>query len=170
MAAKKIYTCRWCNEKNICPSEQVEGVDYVETFPGSHYYYHKKCYDKKISMEEDLHASADDKTWFIVLADYLTKDLKAKVNFPKTKTLWNSYIKNGKTAKGIYFAIKYFYDVKKYPVAQDKYGTSIGIVPYIYDESCAYWQALEIQQKGILDMGYLDRGNGMGNHSIKLHQ
>jgi hypothetical protein len=51
------------------------------------------------------------------------------------------------TAKGIYFAIKYFYDVKKNDASKSENG--IGIIPHIYEDSCEYWQERERREAGI---------------------
>ena len=35
------------------------------------------------------------------------------IDYKKTKSQWKNFLKQNKTAKGIYFAIRYFYDVLK---------------------------------------------------------
>jgi hypothetical protein len=56
-------------------------------------------------------------------------------------------LKQNKTAKGIYFAIRYFYDVQKGD--KDKCLGGIGIVSSIYDDSRAYWYDREEKDHGI---------------------
>ena len=61
--------------------------------------------------------------------------------------LMSSFLKQNKTAKGIYFAIRYFYDVQKGD--KDKSLGGIGIVSSIYDDSRAYWYNREERESGI---------------------
>ena len=52
------------------------------------------------------------------------------------------------TNKGILFALKYFYEVKHGDWEKGHGG--IGIIPFIYSDSCAYWDAQERKTKGII--------------------
>ena len=62
---------------------------------------------------------------------------------------WESYLKKNMTAKGIYFSLRYYYDIQKAPRNKAKGG--IGIVPYVYDEGCSYWVERERREKGICE-------------------
>ena len=79
--------------------------------------------------------------------DYLAKDIKIGPNFTKVKSQWDNFIKKGQTPKGIYFCIRYFYEVKKGDPKKSDGG--IGIIPYIYQEGAAYWMNKEIIDRGI---------------------
>ena len=61
---------------------------------------------------------------------------------------WENYLKNKMTAKGIYFALKYHYEIKKGDVTKSENG--IGIVPHIYEDSRSYWQEREHREQGIV--------------------
>ena len=111
-------------------------------------YYHKKCYDEYQNSKCDIHATKNDDFWFTALWDFLNKDLRYSFNFVKVKNQWTSFMKNKMTAKGMYFAVKYFYEIKKGDVAKSENG--IGIIPHIYSESCEYWQEREARDKGIV--------------------
>ena len=52
------------------------------------------------------------------------------------------------TAKGMYFALKYFYEIKKNDVTKSENG--IGIIPHIYEDSSSYWQEREHREQGIV--------------------
>jgi hypothetical protein len=52
------------------------------------------------------------------------------------------------TNKGILFALKYFYEVKHGDWGKGHGG--IGIVPFIYNDACAYWAARERQSAGTI--------------------
>lgn len=147
MTKGKIYECRICGKRDIDPSTQIEGVDYVNKSNKIIYLVHKSCYDRNEKIKNDPTAIAENNEWFALLKDYLAKDLKVQINYPKLDSQWKSFLKKGLTAKGIYFAIKYFYDIKKNPI-DDTNG--IGIVPYIYEESKKYWYDLEARRPGII--------------------
>jgi hypothetical protein len=55
---------------------------------------------------------------------------------------------NQMTNKGILFALKYFYEVKHGDWEKGHGG--IGIIPFVYTDSCAYWSALERKTEGII--------------------
>jgi hypothetical protein len=145
--AKAMVQCRICKEKfNRLDLNIIEGIDYVK--PSERMYYHKKCYDEYQNSRLDVHANMTDELWFNAAWDFLRKDLKYSFNFVKVRKQWESFIKNKMTAKGIYFALKYFYEIKKSDVSKSENG--IGIIPHIYEDSRTYWQEREHREKGIV--------------------
>jgi hypothetical protein len=52
------------------------------------------------------------------------------------------------TVKGIFFALKYFYEIKGGDWNKGHGG--IGIVPFIYNEACTYWYNREKKTKGVV--------------------
>lgn len=144
MSKKGIVHCRICKldiDRNI----EIEDVDWV--MPSKNWFYHKKCYDDWAIKKNDVHSKADEELWFSALWDYLTKDMKIGLDYTKVKSQWDNFIKKGKTPKGMYFSIRYFYEVKNGDPAKSENG--IGIVPYIYQEGCKYWVDKEAKDKGI---------------------
>jgi hypothetical protein len=89
----------------------------------------------------------DDEVWFKAMWDFLTKDLKYSFNFVKVQKQWSAFLKNKMTAKGMYFAIKYFYEIRKGDASKSENG--IGIIPHIYEESGHYWMEREGRDSGI---------------------
>ena len=147
MARTIMVQCRICKEKfNRGDPNVVEGVDYVK--PSKNMYYHKKCYDEYISSRRDVHANLADESWFDACWDLLRKDLKYDFNFFKVRKQWESYLKNKMTAKGIYFALKYHYEIRHGDVTKSENG--IGIIPHIYEDSRFYWQERERRERGIV--------------------
>ena len=145
--AKAMVQCRICKERfNRLDPNIVEGIDYVK--PSDRMYYHKRCYDEYQNSRLDVHANMTDELWFTAAWDFLRKDLKYGFNFVKVRKQWESFIKNKMTAKGIYFALKYFYEIKKGDVLKSENG--IGIIPHIYEDSCFYWQERERREVGII--------------------
>jgi hypothetical protein len=51
------------------------------------------------------------------------------------------------TAKGIYFTLRYFYEIEKGDVSKSENG--IGIVPHIYERGTCYWGERNQRDKGI---------------------
>ena len=147
MAKTILVKCRICKEQfNRLDPNLIEGVDFVK--PSERMYYHKKCYDEYQNSKLDVHANMTDELWFKAAWDFLRKDLKYDFNFIKVRKQWESFIKNKLTAKGMYFALKYFYEIKKSDVTKSENG--IGIIPHIYEDSCTYWQEREHREKGIV--------------------
>lgn len=144
--AKAMVQCRICKEKfNRLDPALIEGVDFVK--PSERMYYHKKCYDEYQASKLDVHSSMTDELWFTAIWDFLRKDLKYDFNFVKVRKQWENYVKNKMTAKGIYFSLKYHYEIKKGDVTKSENG--IGIIPHIYQDSCAYWRDREFRDAGI---------------------
>ena len=56
--------------------------------------------------------------------------------------------KYGYTYKGMFFSVKYFFEIKKN--SWDKANGAIGIVPYVYKEATDYWVEREAKESGIL--------------------
>ena len=147
MARTIMVQCRICKERfNRGDPNLVEGVDYVK--PSKNMYYHKKCYDEYLDTRLDVHANMADEGWFNAAWDLLRRDLKYAFNFIKVRKQWESFLKNKMTAKGMYFALKYFYEIKKNDVTKSENG--IGIIPHIYEDSCSYWQEREHREQGIV--------------------
>lgn len=143
-----IVKCRVCHK----PIDVDIEKDWVR--PVERMYYHKNCYDdfakKKGAIKEgDLHIEADNDLWLSAVYDYLTRDVKMKVNWVKMKKQWDNLLKKGMTAKGIYFTLRYFYEIAKGDPEKAEQG--IGIVGFIYDEGTEYWGNRNIRDRGICD-------------------
>lgn len=87
--------------------------------------------------------------WFEATWEFLTKEIKVPVDFHKVRSQWNNFLQKKMTAKGMYFALRYFYEIKKNDVTKSENG--IGIIPHIYQESCTYWQDREAHDAGICE-------------------
>ena len=147
MAKTILVKCRICKQQfNRLDPNLIEGVDYVK--PSERMYYHKKCYDEYQNSKLDVHADMTDELWFKAAWDFLRRDLKYDFNFVKVRRQWESFLKNKMTAKGMYFALKYFYEIKKNDVAKSENG--IGIIPHIYEDSRDYWTERERRDRGIV--------------------
>ena len=51
------------------------------------------------------------------------------------------------TAKGIYFTLRYFYEIEKGDASKSENG--IGIVPHVYERGTCYWGERNMRDKGI---------------------
>ena len=142
MAKRGLVHCR------ICKKAIDRNVETDWTCPSVNYFYHTDCYDKWVARKEDVTASATEEEWLEALKYYLAHVIKAPIDYKKMMSQWRNYLKQKKTAKGIYFAIRYFYDVQKGNAKNSQGG--IGIVSSIYEESCAYWYEREAEEEGLI--------------------
>ena len=121
------------------------------TLIGQKSYYHKSCYDAWVTNRNSASANLDDNFWYETVIDYLYRDIQMSMNFSKIESQWKNFTKPEKkmTPKGIYFALKYYYEVLKGD--KDKAQGGIGIVANIYSESAKYWIDLENRKSGTLE-------------------
>lgn len=137
-----IVHCRVCNGE-IDRNTTEEGKDWIMRSKG--WFYHKDCYDGWVAEKDNLHASKNNEEWLDYTWEFLTKEMLMEIDYPKFQKQWDSYLKKNMTAKGIYFSLRYYYDIQKAPRNKAKGG--IGIVPYVYDEGCGYWVEREKEKK-----------------------
>lgn len=136
--------CRLCKVRF-----DTEKEDFV--LVGKKSYYHKKCYEDWLHGRNNVKTRGDEDFWYESVVDYLYRDVHMSVNFSKLKNQWENFIKPERkmTPKGIYFAVRYYYDVIH--GNKEKALGGIGIVPNVYKESAQYWTDLEIKKTGTLD-------------------
>lgn len=126
--------CRVCGE--LIDKEKDDWI-----MPSKNWYYHTKCY------ESWKHSTpATDEEYVDYIYDYIARDLKVSYDYHMCEAQREKFTKDKMTNKGIFFALKYFYDIKHNN--WDKSHGGIGIVPYIYTESCSYWANREKKSKG----------------------
>jgi len=138
--AEYICECVLCHVRNIKRSEMVEEVDYIRK--GTKY-YHMKCYR---DWKESTPAADEEYKAFIY--DFLSRDLKVSYDYHMIEAQLKKFTKENKSMKGIFFTLKYFYEIKKND--WDKGHGGIGIVPFVYIEACNYWVARERESNGIV--------------------
>ena len=109
MAKLQIVHCRCC-KGNIDRNTEKEGVDWIQT--SKTWFYHKKCYEDWVYNKDNLHATKEDSEWMQYAYNYLTKDIKIPINYCKFKSQWENFTKSNMTSKGIYFSLRYFYDIQ----------------------------------------------------------
>lgn len=145
--AKHIVMCRVCKMKFDLNDPTIE----VEN-PSTNFYYHKSCYNNWKKAGNDLNAEMSDDGWHDTAKDYLFKELRMSVDWVKFESQWKTFLRPSMspkmTAKGMYFALKYYYDVQHGNI--EKAAGGIGIIPHIYEESCRYWVREEMRHEGIV--------------------
>ena len=146
MVKRPLVHCRICKQA-IDRDAQNDWI-----MPQERWYSHQACYDdfarKKGAIKEgDITIEADDDLWKSAVYDYLRKDVKMSVDFRKFSSQWTTFLKKNMTAKGIYFTLRYHYEIKKGDVEKAENG--IGIVPHIYEEGTCYWGERNQRDKGI---------------------
>jgi hypothetical protein len=139
-----IIQCRLCKTRFDTEKEEFVLV-------GKRSYYHKKCYEEWVRGRNDARTYGDELFWRESVIDYLYRDVKMSINFSKLDNQWNNFIKPERkmTPKGIYFALRYYYDVMK--GSTEKALGGIGIVPSIYADSARYWENLEMKKAGTIE-------------------
>ena len=136
--------CRLCKKRFDTESEDAVVV-------GQKSYYHKSCYEDWKKNKDDAKGSMSEDFWYEAMVDYLYRDVKASLDFSKLQSQWKNFTSEGKkmTPKGIYFAVRYFYDIQKGDPTKALGG--IGIVKNIYNEAAQYWVARENKKEGTLE-------------------
>ena len=126
----------------VCKAEiDKEKDDWIR--PVRNYYYHKKCYQnwKKATFE-------NDEEYVDLIYDFIARDLKVSYDWWICEAQRKKFLKEKMTNKGILFALKYFYEIKHGDWEKGHGG--IGIVPFVYNDSCAYWAARERRSAGTI--------------------
>lgn len=126
-------TCRICHKK-IDRRIEVEGVDWIQPF--NRRFYHKSCF-KNWADRDNIELEESPAFWRQATDIYLERELKIPIDYPKYSSQWKRYMGQNKTAKGIYLALRYYYDILGND--RNKAQGGIGIISYIYIESCSYW-------------------------------
>lgn len=140
---QKVH-CRICKGA-IDREVEIKGVDWIN--PAKNQFYHKKCYEDWACDVRQITTEASEDLWWRATADFLEKDLKISINYAKMRQQWDYLLKSKKTAKGIYFTLRYFYDVAHGDPSKSEGG--IGIVKSVYSEGCTYWVEREKRDKDI---------------------
>lgn len=147
MAKRPLVHCRSCH---VAIDRDAQD-DWV--MPGGKgWYYHISCYEdfvkkKGAIRESDISVEVEDDVWKSAVCDYLRRDLKIAINYSKFNSQWASFLKKNMTAKGIYFSLRYFYEIAHGDPKKSENG--IGIVPHIYAEGTSYWGERNQRDKGI---------------------
>lgn len=129
-------------ECRICKQQiNKEKDDWV--MPSRNYYFHRKCYQDWKKTKPLV-----DEEWKPFIYDFISRDLKVSYNYHMVEAQLKKFLKEDMTMKGVYFALKYFYEIKNNDWNQGNGG--IGIVPYVYRESCTYWAKRERMQEGTI--------------------
>ena len=128
--------CRICKEEI-----DKEKDDWI--MPVKNWYYHRTCYE---TWKQSTPATDEEYRAFIF--DFIARDLKVSYDYHMCKAQIDKFVRENKmTVKGIFFALKYFYEIKGGDWNKGHGG--IGIVPFIYNEACTYWYNREKKTKDI---------------------
>lgn len=143
MTKKKlpIVHCRICKGE-IDRNKDPNGEEWL--MGSTNYFYHKTCYEnwKKAQFNSD-------EEYIDLIYDFISRDLKVSYDWYVCEAQRKKFVKENKmTNKGILFALKYFYEVKK--GNWEKGHGGIGIVPFVYNDACAYWAARERKSQGTI--------------------
>lgn len=143
-----IVKCRICRQQ--FDTNSIDKKLWV--MPNPKMYYHTSCYENWKVAKADLKTTGKDSNfWYESLVDYLYRDVKMSIDFSKLNSQWKTFNTPTRqmTPKGIYFSIRYYYDVIHGNV--EKAAGGIGIVPNIYKDAAQYWTELESRRAGTLE-------------------
>lgn len=145
--AKHIVMCRLCKERFDVNDPSIES--HLE---GERSYYHKKCFEDWCKAATDPTIELTPEDYHNMSKDFLYKDVRMEVDWVKFESQWKTFLrptaKPKMTAKGIYFSLYYYFNVRH--GNKEKAQKGIGIVPYVYTESCQYWVEEEKRCAGIV--------------------
>lgn len=143
----RLVQCRICKEK-FDRTVLKKDIDWV--MPSTNFYYHKSCYDNWKRNEGNINLQIDDNEWISYIYDFLGKIIKVTYDYRKCENQRQNFIKKYHyTNKGIFFALKYYYEINKQDWSKAKNG--IGIIPYIYQDSAKYWREQINKKADILE-------------------
>lgn len=132
--------CRICHMP-IDKEKLKENIDWI--MPSKGWYYHKECYDTWKA------GPSTDDDWILMIFDFLSRDLKVSYDYFLCKAQIEKFWKTNKiNPKGIYFTLKYFYEIRGN--AFEKGHGGLGIVPYVFTESKNYWIEQEQKKHGFM--------------------
>ena len=106
--------------------------------------YHEECYNQLINKAESTNqhqATSIKEGDKEALENYIRSLYNlTELPYPITKQIENFISQQGYTYSGIQKTLYYFYELNKNN--PDSHKSTIGIVPYIYDEAKAFFQSL----------------------------
>ena len=146
--------CRICGQ-TIDEKKEIKDVDWMLRPGRERSYVHVKCYEtsERCLQERELvnnkELKMNNNSWKDAIVQYFERVLHISIDFSRFTKMWNSYLKQGFKAKGMYYALRYFYDVKKND--PEKANHSIGIIPYCYEDARNYWSEIEVAQPGTME-------------------
>lgn len=135
-----LVQCRICHYP-IDKVKEKEGEVWIQPSRGQ--YFHKVCYETWKA------APSTDEDWVDMIFDFLARDMKVSYNYFLCKAQIEKFWKEQKiNPKGIYFTLKYFYEVKHN--SWEKGHGGLGIVPWVFDDAKAYWIEQERKKRGFM--------------------
>jgi hypothetical protein len=150
MAKRSLVHCRIC-KKAIDRDNEPENEIWIST--SRNFYYHTNCYNTWVKNKNLSPAESHqtDEEYESYIKEYIYRDLKMDANWAKITQQLKSYTSNkyNYTMKGIFFTLKYAYEVKKASVAKSEGG--IGIIPYLYKDATIYWAEQYEKEHTIFD-------------------
>lgn len=149
-------TCRKCKKVFIALPEE-ENITWK--MRSTNHYYHMPCWEEFLNVRKDK----NDDEWRDLTYYIITNLLKENYNFHQIEAQFKKFEGEGMTAKGIYYALYWHFVIKG---SQWKGHFGIGLVPYIYEESKAYWYDQEEKRQGIMQQ--IERNTREQNEEARI--
>ena len=138
--------CRAC-KGHFDRNKLIENVDWV--MPSKNWYYHKQCYENWIANSNNVKAQLEDESFIPFIYSFFSQDLKVSYDYLKCESQRKNFLKKRMTNKGIYFTLKYYYEILGN--SWDKSQGGIGIVPYVYSDATQYWTERVAKDNDIME-------------------
>lgn len=122
--AKAPVKCLYCGEifdRNKEPCQKI-GLRYA----------HQECYDLNFTEEDDYREK---------IYQFVKKIFGPNYKYQAIETQRKSFVKKGMTNKGIYYTLKYYFEIQNGSI--EKSAGRIGIVPYVYEEAQEYYEKID---------------------------
>lgn len=152
----RILTCRRCG-KTFSASQEEENITWK--MRSKNYYYHMSCWEDFLNERKEK----NDEEWKDLSYYIITHLLKESYNYHQIAAQFKKFQGEGMTSKGIYYALYWHFVVKESPW-KSQFG--IGLIPYIYEESKAYWYDQEEKRQGIMQQ--IERNTREQNEEARI--
>ncbi len=117
-----VVKCVYCDKKFDRDTEKYQVIS-------NRRYAHLGCHEPVIDTD-NITAST--------ISKYATKLLGSTAKQILISKQTKDFVARGLTYNGIFYTLKYWYEIKNNSIEKAKGG--IGIVPYVYDEAKQYWE------------------------------
>jgi len=146
-----IIKCGWCGI--LFDTDKLEKEKWIQPNPPRGWYYHIDCWNEKQkpgAIKPDTKNKEDEfEIYRQNIFIFIERDLKGTCDYARITQQMKQYKLKNKdwTYKGMFLALKWFYEVKKNDWG--KANGALGILPYIYYEGTEYWREQERRSRGI---------------------
>lgn len=138
--AKHIVKCAVCGEQ--FDLTKIQGVRH-----GARRYAHWKCYKQGeiVPMKQTAPKNTESKSKNdrVVLTDYLLYLFGSSCNWPRINKDITKLQEEGYKITGMYYALKWWFEIKGSPVEEERADQIMNIIPYIYNQAKKHYEKID---------------------------